>query len=166
MNLKIAVALIIFGMLCAGTLMAQSVPNLQLTGVDRSGVQIEQYLQDGPVMINFWSLSCAPCKREMKFLDQFSAEYDSLGFEVISINVDTPKSLGRVRSYVRSNDFAFPVFLDPRQEIFRKFGGRVLPYSIFVNPDGSIRTKHVGYAPGDEKGYETTIRAMLGIQAE
>lgn len=148
------------------TLSAQSIPNLTITRMDRSETTLQEYLHTGPVMINFWSLTCAPCKREMKHLDRFARQYRPQGFDVISINIDSPKSLGRVRGFVQSRDYAFPVFLDPRQEIFRKLGGRVMPYSVFVNEDGTIESKHVGYAPGDEKKYQKIITEMISSTSE
>jgi len=155
--LIVALAMIV---LAAGA-HGQSLPRLQLETLDGETVRIYDYLEDGPIMINFWSLSCAPCRREMKHLDEFARTYADSGFQVISINIDTPKSMSRVRARVRSNAYAFPVFSDPRNQIFRKLGGRRMPYSIFVTADGSIDSRHIGYSPGDEKSYRRTIESML-----
>jgi len=161
---KPAKLLLILGILLLGLpLTAQTLPNLKLTSLDNRQTPIYTYLEKGPVLINFWSLSCAPCKREMKYLDEFAQTYADSGFQVLSINIDTPRSMSKVRSYVRAGGYQFPVFKDPRNELFRKLGGRVMPYSIFVLPDGTIKEKHVGYAPGDEKKYRTAIKEMLSM---
>lgn len=148
-------------LMIGSTVLAQHLPNLTITSLAGEKTPIYNYLEDGPILINFWSLSCAPCKREMKYLDEFAQTYADSGFHIISINIDTPRSMSKVRSYVRSNKYAFPVFKDPRNEVFRKLGGRVMPYTIFVLSDGTIKEKHVGYAPGDEKQYRQSIEAML-----
>jgi len=144
--------------LTAGTSYSQQIPNLQLISLQGEQFQMQEFTSDTPVMINFWSLTCAPCKREMRHLDAFEKKYDD--FKIVSINIDTPKSLARVKSYVRSNDYSFQVFLDPEQQIFQKLGGRLMPYSIFVDQGGDIISRHVGYAPGDEKKYDKTIQSL------
>lgn len=147
-----------FIFLAAGAASAQQIPNLQLTSLQGEQFQLQEFTSESPVMINFWSLTCAPCKREMRHLDAFEKQYDN--FKVVSINIDTPKSLARVKSYVRTNDYSFQVFLDPEQQIFQKLGGRLMPYSIFVDQGGAIISRHVGYAPGDEKKYAKTIESL------
>ncbi len=145
-------------LLGAGSGYSQQIPNLTLTALEGEQFQLKEFISESPVIINFWSLTCAPCKREMRHLDAFEKQYDN--FKVVSINIDTPKSLARVKSYVRSNDYAFQVFLDPEQQIFQKLGGRLMPYSIFVDQGGAIISRQVGYAPGDEKKYAKTIESL------
>lgn len=145
----------------ANLVSAQNLPHLNITSLSGEKTPIYDFVENGPILINFWSLSCAPCKREMKYLDEFAQTYADSGFQIISINIDTPRSMSKVRSYVRANKYAFPVFKDPRHEIFRKLGGRIMPYTIFVLSDGTIKEKHVGYAPGDEKNYRQSIKEML-----
>lgn len=147
-----------FILLTAGTGYSQQIPNVQLTSLQGEDFQLQEFTSETPVMINFWSLTCAPCKREMRHLDAFEKRFED--FKIVSINIDTPKSLARVKSYVRSNDYSFQVFLDPEQQIFQKLGGRLMPYSIFVDQGGAIISRHVGYAPGDEKKYAKTIQSL------
>ena len=147
-----------FIFLASGNGYSQQIPNLKLTSLQGEQFRLQEFTSETPVMINFWSLTCAPCKREMRHLDAFEKQYEN--FKVVSINIDTPKSLARVKSYVQTNDYSFQVFLDPEQQIFQKLGGRLMPYSIFVDQGGVIISRHVGYAPGDEKKYAKTIQSL------
>ncbi len=153
------------GILLAVTLpvqvVSQTIPRMQLTTLDRTQHRLKEYLSEGPVLINFWSLSCAPCKKEMQHLNRLTEQYQDAGFTVISINTDTPRSLSRVRAFIRSHGYQFPVFIDPDHVLFARLAGRVLPYSIFVRKDGGIEARHTGYAPGDERKYESIINNLI-----
>ena len=55
----------------------------------------------------------------------------------------------------------FPVLSDPRAEFFRKTGGKVMPYLLLVNKDGTIFKRHVGFNPGEEVKLEAEIVEMI-----
>ena len=57
----------------------------------------------------------------------------------------------------------FPVLSDPRAEFFRKTGGKVMPYLLLVNRDGSIFKRHVGFNPGEEVVLEAEIIELLAL---
>ena len=49
------------------------------------------------------------------------------------VQQDSPKSTAKVRSYVASQGFTFPVVLDPNGQLLQKFNGQALPYSIMLD---------------------------------
>jgi len=55
----------------------------------------------------------------------------------------------------------YPVVLDPNYQIFQKYNGQVMPYSILFNKAGEIVFKHTGYLPGDEIKLEEEISKLL-----
>ena len=78
------------------------IPDLKIRLLDGSSTTIHELVQDGPLMIDFWATWCVNCKKLMKYLDQYHQDYSNDGFKVLMINTDTPRSLGKVKSYVRS----------------------------------------------------------------
>jgi peroxiredoxin len=87
----------------------------------------------------------------MKELDKLNIRYNDQGFKYVSINIDTPRQMSKVKSYINSQKFSFTVLSDPRAELFRKMGGKVMPFVIISDSTGEIKNRHVGYNPGDEK---------------
>ena len=138
----------------AGT---QHLPKINLKDLNNTRQDISQYYKDGPLLINFWNLACEPCKKEMKELDKLHLKYEKQGFDVVSINIDNTRSMSKVKSYVNSQKYAFTVLSDPRAELFRKMGGKVMPFVIITDSTGEIINRHVGYNPGDEKELEKEI---------
>ena len=144
----------------AGT---QHLPNIKLKDLNNKRQEISQYYKDGPILINFWNLACEPCKKEMKELDKINIKYRDLGFDYVSINIDSPRSMSKVKSYIKSQEFSFTVLSDPKAELFRKMGGKVMPFVIIADSTGTITNRHVGYNPGDEKELEKEIVQLLAI---
>ena len=51
-------------------------------------------LKGNVVMVNFWATWCVPCRQEMPHLQALYERYNSLGFELLAVNVEktTPKA--------------------------------------------------------------------------
>ena len=144
----------------AGT---QHLPNIKLKDLKNNRQELSQYYSDGPILINFWNLACEPCKKEMKELDKIHVKYFDKGFEVVSINIDNTRSMSKVKSYVNSQKYSFTVLSDPKAELFRKMGAKVMPFVIITDSTGKIINRHVGYNPGDEKELEKEIIHLLTV---
>ena len=152
--------LLLFTLIWAGK---QHIPNIKLKDLSNKRQEISQYYKDGPLLLNFWNLACEPCKKEMKELDKLNLKYRDFGFDYISINIDSPRSMSKVKSYIKSQKFSFTVLSDPKAELFRKMGGKVMPFVIIADSTGQIISRHVGYNPGDEKELEKEIVHLLAI---
>ena len=126
------------------------IPNVKFKDLDNKKFMLEDFYSAGPILMNFWTLSCEPCKKEMKHLSKINDKYAGTGFQIVSVNMDTPRTLRKVKQFVNSQNYSFRVLSDPRMELFRKLGGNVMPLVVIVNMDGTIEKRHVGYSPGDE----------------
>ena len=137
------------------------IPNLKLKMLDGSKTTIHELVKDGPIMIDFWATWCVPCKKVMKFLDQYHQEYADEGFKVLMINQDTPRSIGKVKSYIRSQNHQFLVSLDPNKALAKKLNGLVMPTLILVDKGGAIKWRHQGYVPGEEVEIQRQIEDLI-----
>jgi thiol-disulfide isomerase/thioredoxin len=97
----------------------------------------------------------------MKFLDQYHQEYADEGFKVLMINQDTPRSIGKVKSYIRSQNHQFLVSLDPNKALAKKLNGLVMPTLILVDKGGAIKWRHQGYVPGEEVEIQKQIEDLI-----
>jgi len=138
-------------------------PIIKLKDFNNKRLDLSSLYADGPIAINVWNMSCEPCKKEMKHLNDFHLKYQEQGFKFISVNIDSPRSMSKVKSYLKSMKWEFPILSDPRAEFFRKTGGKVMPYLLLINKDGSIFKRHVGFNPGEEVKLEAEIVEMLDL---
>tara|TARA_B110000438_G_C15541132_1_gene532827 strand:+ start:125 stop:691 length:567 start_codon:yes stop_codon:yes gene_type:complete len=139
----------------------EKIPNHFLKDLNKNKRNIHEYIENGPVAINFWFLACEPCKKEMLYLSDFNVKYSKYGFKVLSINTDNSRTMNRVKPFVKSQKYSFEILSDPKSLFFRKSGGQICPYLLLVDSDGNIINKHMGYNPGDEIKLEKEIVELL-----
>ena len=164
---KIAISFIAFNLLFGLEKQDKNIiPDLKIRLLDGTKTSIHQLVQDGPLMIDFWATWCVPCKKVMKFLDQYNVEYKDQGFKVLMINTDSPRSIGKVKSYVRSQDYSFQIGLDPNKTISKKLNGLVMPTLILVDKGGEIKWRHQGYLPGEEVEINRQINLLFEKELE
>lgn len=135
--------------------------SLRLNRIDGKKIQLKKYLDSGPILINFWATWCGPCKKEMIHLDRFSRQFKKNDFSILSISIDTQRSLSEVKRYVRSKKYDFEVFIDPNQQIFKRLNGNIMPTNLLIDKNGQVVWMHYGYMPGDEVVMEKEIARLL-----
>ena len=139
------------------------IPNLKFKDLENKKIMLEDFYSKGPILMNFWTLSCEPCKKEMKHLSKINDKYSESGFQIVSINMDSPRTMKKVKQFAKSQNYSFKILSDPRMELFRKLGGSVMPLVVMVNMDGTIEKRHIGYSPGDEVALEQEIIEIIKL---
>ena len=150
---------LIFSISCSFS--QEKLPETFLKDLNGKKVSVYDIWYEGPMAISFWFLACEPCKKEMKFLDEYNKKYSEQGFKVLSINTDNSRTINRVKPFVKSKKYSFTILNDPKSLFFRKMGGKICPFLVLVDSQGNIINKHTGYNPGDEVKLELEIQAML-----
>lgn len=161
--LTLILPILLFG---SDTESGSKIPDLKIRLLDGKKTTIHTLLEDGPLLIDFWATWCKPCKKVMKHLDNYHTKYEKSGFKVLMINQDTPRSMGKVKSFIKSSKHTFHVGLDPNQQIAKKLNGLIMPTLILVDKDGTIKWRHQGYTPGEEVEIEHQIKKVLGLETE
>ena len=141
-------------------------PDLSVKLLDGKQVRLSVLLEEGPLLVSFWATWCAPCKKEMIFLEEFHQKYNENSFRVLAISTDSPKSMSKVKSYIRAKKHTFLVGIDPNQEIAKKMNALLMPTTLILNKDRKVSWYHQGFIPGDEKEIEAQIRAVLYLDQE
>ena len=139
-----------------------TIPDLKIRLLNGSFTTLHQLSQDGPLLIDFWATWCVPCKKVMKYLNEYHEEYANDNFKVLMINTDTPRSLGKVRGFIKSQNYSFNVGMDPNKVLSRKLNGMIMPTLILVDKGGIIKWRHQGYVAGEEIEIEKQIKKVLG----
>ncbi len=140
----------------------QVAPNLVFDLLDGKKVTLSELVKKGPVVLDFWATWCEPCKKEMVQLEKLSKKYREKGVTVLAVSQDSPKSLAKVKPYIRSKRFTYPIALDPNQQVGKKFNVQLVPTTFVINSRMEIIWTHQGYIPGDEKKLEKIILGLLG----
>ncbi len=122
------------------------------------------WLGSRAVLLDFWSIYCVACLKEMPSLIRIYEAYRDRGLEAVSVNLD---GFGkkRVLRFVRGLDYTipFPILIDKKREAAARYGVSVLPTTVVIDRKGRISYYHVGYAAGDEVELEQEVRKALGL---
>jgi len=95
------------------------------------------------VVLNFWATWCPPCRLEMPSMEKLYQEFKGQGLEVVAINfMEREKA---ITSFLKENGFSFPVLLDKKGEIARKYGVHGLPVTYLIARNGNLLAKSMGY---------------------
>lgn len=102
----------------------------------------------GWLVLNFWATWCGPCRAEMPILqdlvDGKIAEAKEVPGGVAVVAVNFNESAEAVQAYFDDMALSLTAALDPQGKISRQFGAYQLPITLFVDPEGVVRFKHIG----------------------
>ena len=101
-------------------------------------------LEGRPVLVTFWSTTCAVCLREMPDLEALYRRLSPRGFEIIAVSMpwDPPDEVVRL---ARARALPYPVALDVNGTAARAFGDvSVTPTHFLIAPGGEIAVRRTG----------------------
>jgi cytochrome c biogenesis protein CcmG/thiol:disulfide interchange protein DsbE len=136
-------------------------PNFKLVNLDGKYVELNSITGNGPILLSFWATWCKPCLEEMAEYNKIFEKYKDKGFILLAVSTDTEKSVAKVKPYIKSKGYNFPVLLDTNSEVARKYYAQQMPYTVLIDKNGSIVYSHLGYMKGDEQKVEKLISELL-----
>jgi len=111
------------------------------------GAEVPLSTDGKPLLINFWSSTCAPCVKEMPDLEQsYQANGTAVGYLGLQVSERAESGL----EMIQKTGVTYPTGRDPSAGVFRAFGGVGLPRTVLVRPDGTIAWVHSGALTGTE----------------
>lgn len=121
-------------------LVGKPAPPFTLKTLSGEEVSLES-LKGQPVVLNFWSTWCVPCKHEHEILQEAAQQY---GSQVKFFGVVYQDEPGAVAQYLRAKRDLYPHLLDPNSEVAIAYGVGGVPESFFIDSEGVVRHKQVG----------------------
>lgn len=124
---------------------------------DPAGTELDLgKLRGKTLVVNFWAPWCGPCVEEMPELTALHEEYKDRQVEFVGIGIDSASNIQQFTSKV---PVAYPLAVAgfAGTELSRNFGNSAggLPYTVVINPDGSVRYRKMGRVTAQE------LRAVL-----
>ncbi|MFQ5788362.1 MAG: TlpA disulfide reductase family protein [Thermodesulfobacteriota bacterium] len=134
--------------------------NFSLQSLDGAqNVELSEF-KGKPVVINFWSSWCGPCRKEMPFLENTWKEFKEKDVILIGINVMDDEGLAR--NFIKAFDITYLNLYDPSGKVSSKYGVVALPATFFIDREGKITKKNYGPFLGVE-GEKNFIKYLKEI---
>ncbi|MEW6141742.1 MAG: TlpA disulfide reductase family protein [Chloroflexota bacterium] len=118
----------------------QTAPDFTLTDVNGAQVKLSS-LRGKPVMLNFWSISCPPCRYEMP---EIEAAYQKYRGQAAFIGITPADSAADVREFVRARGYSWTFVADPTSEVSLAYQVMYFPTTYFIDADGKVSSAIVG----------------------
>lgn len=119
-------------------------PDQTLPGLDGKTHSLREWTNK-PVLLNFWATWCSPCRKEMPDLARWQTKFSAQNLQIVGIAIDDAES---VKQFLQTVPVNYPILLAPDTgtQLSFNLGNQmgVLPFSVFVNPDGTVTTTHIG----------------------
>lgn len=119
------------------------------------------------VLLSFMASFCAPCKKEMPYLQMLHEKYKDFGLRVVMVSIDTePEGQKIINDLIALNKVTFPVLKDRFNLVARRWLGNQspLPSVFMVKPDGMVSMVHRGYNQEAGELLASEIEHALGIK--
>lgn len=117
-----------------------------LGGRERS---LKEWLEQGPVVLAFFKISCPTCQYTFPFLERLHQKIEGSAVKIAGISQDVgPKT----EDFNREYEISFPVLLDSADEnypVSNAYGITHVPTLFLVEPDGRISLTSVGFVRAD-----------------
>lgn len=105
-------------------------------------LELESYIahSDHPLIVDFWATFCAPCVKEIPYLQSTADKYKADGVELLLVSLDLPDSYpSKISAHAEKNNYHVPIiwlnetnadYFCPK--IDKKWSGGI-PSSLFIN---------------------------------
>lgn len=94
-----------------------------------------------PAMLNLWASWCPPCRREMPMMAEMARSNPQVDF----LFANQGEGREAIIAYLRQTGVELEtVLLDPFADLSRHYGAIGLPATLFIKPDGTLATAHLG----------------------
>ena len=134
-------------------------PDFTVEMLDGSRVTLSD-LRGKVVLVSFWATWCPPCRQELthvqkEIIDHFKGQ----DFVFLPISRGEKKSV--VEAFREKQGYTFPMGLDPKQTIYKKYASNYIPRNFVVGKDGKVIYVSVGYEPAEFENMLKAIEAAL-----
>ena len=97
------------------------------------------------VLLDFWASWCGPCRRENPAVVKAYEKYNSQGFEVFSVSLDS--NADKWKNAIEKDGLVWPNHVCDLQgwknAASREYGISSIPHALLVGPDGIIIRTHL-----------------------
>lgn len=120
----------------------QAAPDFTLSDLGGKSYTLSA-LRGKVVIVNFWATWCPPCRAEMPSMETLHRELADEGLVILAVNIEkdgrqtVPKALG-------TNAHGFPILIDDKEAVQKRYGVYKFPESFVIRKDGMIDDKIIG----------------------
>lgn len=157
-------AIFSFQILLSDAIIGNRIKNSRMKMLNGTNAKLHDFKNNGPLIINFWTTWCMVCNKQNKYLNQINDHFSNIGVNVLGVNINAPDIVNKVKPHVEKKNINYNVAIDPRSKIAKNFNVEAVPTLFFIDSDGTILNKIVGYSDGTENEILDVLTNYLNVQ--
>lgn len=132
---------------------------IDLPSLNGKGMVNVASLTGKPIVVNFWSSTCHPCKQETPALASVAR---TVGSKVNFVGIDTADLRGAATKFVAKYKVPYPIAFDPKASVAGQYGVPGLPVTVFLSPSGkTVLGENIGALTAAK--LRTILRSLYGV---
>lgn len=132
-------------------------PDFTLQDTDGKTHRLSDY-RGRPVIINFWTTWCPPCREELPSMNRAWHLIKEEGIAMLAINMGEDEDTIFLFSADYPSDF--PILMDQSGEVIEQWPVKGLPTTYVIAPDGTIAYRAIGSREWDARELLNSVRAL------
>jgi peroxiredoxin len=132
-------------------------PDFTLPTMTGANITLSE-LEGTPVVLNFWSISCSWCRKQLPYLENV-AQQSGGEMKVIAVNI--ADNAASVQDFFGDYEPTMIVTLDETREVFQNYSSTYssrpgsIPFTLFVDSAGIIQYKQTGAFQSETQLWDT-----------
>lgn len=148
-------ALLIFGVISGA--FSQNIATVKIKNLNGKTIAINSQLDCDATIVLLWATWCLPCQKELPAVQEVVERHADKTIHVLAISKDSPRSLAKVKAFVKRHNYPFTYLLDADGAVSADLMVDAIPHSFVVDRQGDIVYSHTGYRKGDELDLEKAL---------
>lgn len=139
-------------------------PDFSLPLMGGSTVSLRQSLQNGPVVLAFFKVSCPVCQYAFPFLERLYRGYPGKKVSLLGVSQDIAAHTGK---FAQEFGVTFPMALDDpaNYRVSNAYSLTNVPTIFYVEPDGVIQITSEGWVKAEVEAINTRLAETLTTNA-
>jgi thiol-disulfide isomerase/thioredoxin len=149
---------------CSSSSSPSEAPDFTLPTLTGANITLSE-LEGTPVVLNFWSISCSWCRKQLPYLENVAQQS---GGEIKVIAVNIVDNAASVQNFFGDYEPTMIIALDSNRETFVNYCQNynntrgAIPFTLFVDSEGMVQYVKIGAFSSEEEVWDK-LHSVFGI---
>lgn len=113
------------------------------------------------ILVNLFATWCPPCRKELPHIESeiWKAHKNNPNFTMLTFGRE--HSWEEINKFKEEKGYTFPIYPDPKRDVFSKFAKQSIPRSYLIDQNGTIVYKSTGFQAEEFEKLKNTINKLL-----
>jgi cytochrome c biogenesis protein CcmG, thiol:disulfide interchange protein DsbE len=117
---------------------------------DGNRVNLSDFKNIKPVVVNIWASWCGPCEAEMPYFEEAIKEYgDKVEILMVNLTDGERETKEKALKFLQDNNLEMDILFDTDLNVVNKYNVMSIPRTIFINKNGEIYYDRIGLLDED-----------------